>query len=218
MLSDATIARIILMRRFLEERLARKEHFVFSHEIAKHIHASSASVRRDLMTIGFTGSPKRGYDIEELLKKTIDLIESREGQRAALIGIGNLGRALLSFFPGRLPRLEIVAGFDVNPEKFDRILHGCKVYPMARLAEILREQRVSIGIITVPAAAAQDVADELVASGVRGILNFAPAKLRLPAGIFVENLDVTMSLEKVAYFAAQQKHSREKGTDEHERN
>jgi redox-sensing transcriptional repressor len=210
MLSENTISRIILMRRLLEERSAKGELFIFSHDIARQIHASPASIRRDLMTIGFSGSPTKGYDIQDLLKKTVDLLESPEGQRAALVGIGNLGRALLAFLPGRLPRISIVAAFDSNPEKVNKLLYGCKTFPIADLAGIVGEMGIRIGIVTVPAQSAQEVADQLVLSGVKGILNFAPIKLSAPAAVYVEHLDVTMSLEKVAYRVSNRSELKEK--------
>ncbi len=162
------------------------------------------------MSIGFSGSPTRGYDVEELLKTTVAILEACEGQRVALVGIGNLGHALLAFAPGRVPGLTITAAFDSSPEKVDQVIYGCRAYPVIKLPRIVAEQGIGIGIITVPAAAAQDVADQLVKAGVVGILNFAPIKLRVPAHVHVEHMDVTMALERVAYYACNRNHGNQR--------
>ena len=107
----------------------------------------------------------------------------------------------MTYFAGRRPHLAIVAAFDKDPYKTDRVIHGCRCYGFANLLTVVREKGVRIGIITVPADEAQLVADELCRAGVRGIVNFAPVPLRVPPGVYVEDIDMTMSLEKVAYFA-----------------
>lgn len=94
-----------------------------------------------------------------------------------------------------------MATFDIDPAKIDRVLHGCRAYGMDRLAEITRELDITVGVLTVPAAAAQDVAEAMLAAGVRSFLNFAPAPLRLPPRTFVEEMDIAASMEKAAYFA-----------------
>jgi redox-sensing transcriptional repressor len=96
-----------------------------------------------------------------------------------------------------------VAAFDTDPHKVNRVIHGCRCYPKQQLKEVVAANGIKIGIIAVPATEAQYVADSLIATGVRGILNFAPAPLHVPPSVFVEDIDLTMSLEKVAYFARQ---------------
>jgi redox-sensing transcriptional repressor len=117
--------------------------------------------------------------------------------------MGHLGKAISSFFTGRRPKLSIVALFDTDPEKVNRVVHGSRVYPMEQLEALIAERDIGIGIVAVPGSAAQDVADRLVRAGVRGILNFAPARLRVPPNVYVEDLDITVSLETVALFARQ---------------
>ena len=119
----------------------------------------------------------------------------------AIVGIGNLGRAILSFFQRRRPKLEITAAFDSDPWKVDRVVQGVRCHALADIERVVKEQGITLAVLTVPAGAAQEVADTLVAAGIKGILNFAPAPLRVPLGVFVEDMDLAMSLEKVAYFA-----------------
>jgi redox-sensing transcriptional repressor len=165
--------------------------------------ATAAQVRRDLMAVGYMGTSIRGYAVEELTKSIGSFLDDPQGQTAALVGIGNLGRAILSYFTGRRPNLSIVAAFDVDPNKISRVIHGCRCYPLEELELVAREHDIRLGVLTVPAAAAQTVAESMVRAGIRGILNFAPAPLKAPAGVYVEDIDMTMSLEKVAYFARQ---------------
>ena len=120
-----------------------------------------------------------------------------------LVGIGHLGRALLDFFANRNPKLILCAAFDVNEMRVNRVIHGVRCYAVSKLTEVVKETRAQMGIITVPDSAAQEVASALVEGGVTGLLNFAPVQLRVPNNVFVENLNISTVLEKVAYFAGQ---------------
>lgn len=156
-----------------------------------------------MMAVGYSGSPTRGYDVKELIKSIGAFLDAPKGMNVGLVGVGNLGRAILAYFSGRRPKLSIVAAFDDDPSKTNRKIHGCPCYPVSELTKIVEEKDIRIGIITVPAEAAQRVADELSAAGVRGLLNFAPVRIVAHRPIYVEDIDVTMALEKVAYFARQ---------------
>ena len=199
--SGLLIGRLSLYRRLLDELLAQGVKHFYSHQLAASVGGSAAQVRRDLMTIGFSGSPAKGYQVGQLLESVSRFIDAPEEQRAVLVGVGNLGRAVLSYFVGRRPLLGIVAAFDLNPEKTNRVTHGCRCHPMEQLRELVSEQGASVGIITVPAAHAQSVADQLVEAGVRALVNFAPVRLKVSHQVFVEQIDITTSLEKAAYFA-----------------
>jgi redox-sensing transcriptional repressor len=204
MVPNRTIGRISLYRRLLAGLLADGTKHVFSHELAALAGVSPAQVRRDIMSLGYSGSPAHGYAVEDLINSIGQFLDAPAPEAVALVGVGNLGRAILSYFAGRRPNLTIVAAFDSDPAKANRIIQGCPCHPTEQLASVIAEQGIRIGIIAVPAAAAQGLADLLVRAGVRGILNFAPVPLWVPGTIYVENMDMTMSLEKVAYFARQQ--------------
>jgi redox-sensing transcriptional repressor len=201
--SEKTIGRLSLYRRLLNNLLAEGETHVFSHQLARMARGTAAQVRRDMMAVGYSGSPTRGYDIKELIKSIGHFLDAPRGMNVGLIGVGNLGRAILAYFSGRRPKLSIVAAFDNDPSKINRKIHGCPCFPVNELTKIVREKDIKIGIITVPAEEAQRVADELSAVGVRGLLNFAPVRIIAHRPIYVEDIDVTMALEKVAYFARQ---------------
>lgn len=201
MYSHRTIGRLSLYRRLLYGLAESGTAYVHSHDLASLAEATAAQVRRDLMAVGCSGTPRRGYDVRDLIESIGVLLDTPEAQGAALVGIGNLGQAILAYFSGRRPKLTIAAAFDINPAKVDRVLHGCRCYPVEKLGQVVRRKDLRIGIVTVPAEEAQPIADRLIRAGVRGIVNFAPIPLHVSSNVYVEHVDMTMSLEKVAYFA-----------------
>lgn len=204
-LSDKTIGRLSLYRRVLERgsRAGKPVSHIFSHELAALAGVSAVLVRRDLMMIGFSGNPKKGYDAGELLDCIGKFLDAPGGTNVALIGVGNLGRALLAYFTYRRPTLSIVAAFDTNPEFANRVIQGCRCYSADDMEAVVREKNVRMGVIAVPSQGAQEVADRLVRAGVSGILNFSPVALKVPSSVYVNQIDLTMELEKVAFYARQ---------------
>jgi redox-sensing transcriptional repressor len=198
-----TLGRLSLYRRLLLEQISAGAVQIYSHQLASLAVSTPAQVRRDLMTIGFAGSPRKGYVIRDLVA-TINAVLARSVETAvALVGVGNLGRAILAYYANRQP-VRFAAAFDRDPQKAGRILHGCRCYPADQMPEIIAREQIHVGVIAVPASEAQAVADQLVLAGVKGILNFAPVRLRVPAGMYVEYVDLMMALDKVAYYAHQQ--------------
>jgi redox-sensing transcriptional repressor len=126
---------------------------------------------------------------------------SSTGIPTVLVGVGSLGRALLSYFMTGRSNIRILAAFDADPAKTGRSISGCRVHPMTRLQETVRDLTVNCGLITVPGPEAQKVVDALITAGIHGFVNFAPVRLKVPPTVFVENLDVTSSIEKAAFFA-----------------
>jgi len=199
--SERTIARLSLYRRLLNVLAAEGVTHVVSRELAHLAGRTAAQVRRDLMALGYAGASARGYEVTGLIQSIRRFLDKPGGQDVALVGVGNLGKALLTHFAGRRPNLAITVAFDTDPTKANRTINACRVWPMDRAADILKARDIHIAIVAVPPGAAQQVVDRLVEAGVRGILNFAPVRLRVPEDVFVEDLDMTVSLEKVAYFA-----------------
>jgi redox-sensing transcriptional repressor len=202
---EKTIERLILYRSLLIQARQDAEPGIFSHQLARLAGFSPAQVRRDLMEIGYSGSPAHGYRRETLIRSIGSMVDPEGREEVALAGIGYIGRAILAYFQGRSRHLEISAAFDVDPEKVDRVIHGCRCYPVDQLEGIVRDRGIRIGILCVPAGRAQAVADGFVAGGVKGILNYAPTRLRLPEDVYVENRDMITSVEKVAFFARRKK-------------
>lgn len=199
--SDKTIGRLSLYRRLLAAMRDDGASSVYSHQLATLARGTAAQVRRDVMSTGYSGSPTRGYDINQLLDHIGEVLDGREPEGIALAGVGNLGRAILAYFAGRAPNLSITAAFDTDPDKINRVIHGCRVYEMHDLPAVVEREGIKVGIIAVPAEAAQRTASVLISAGVRGLLNFAPVRLWSPDGVYVEDMDVAMAVERVAYFA-----------------
>lgn len=203
MFSDNVVRRLSSYRRLLRVLASRGTRHVYSHELAALARVTAAQVRRDVMGLNISGNPARGYDVEALSESIGAAIDNPEGEEVALVGIGKLGRAILAYFEGRRPKLSIVAAFDTDPEKVNRVIHGCRCYPLDQLENELRRQNIRCAVVTVPVDDAQPIATRLVQAGVKGILNFAPRPLVVPENVYVESMDVTTALEKVAYFGRQ---------------
>ena len=200
-LSDKTVGRLSLYRRLLADATARGVRHLYSHELARLAGVSAAQVRRDLMAVGYRGTPIHGYEAALLADSIAALLDAPGPQGMALVGVGNLGRAILAYFAGRHPKISFTAAFDSDPAKAGRVVQGCPCHGMDELAKVVRQEGIHAAVIAVPAPSAQEVADRLVAAGVRSILNFAPTALRTGPGVYVEHHHQTTSIERVAFYA-----------------
>jgi redox-sensing transcriptional repressor len=197
-----TIERLAIYRRQLRELKSNRLSHIYSHQLAELANNTSAQVRRDLMIIGCSGgNPKQGYNIDYLLDSIHAILDNDNGQQIAIVGVGDLGKAILSYSNYQRSSLSVVAAFDIDELKIGKVIASCKCYPLSELKTQIGKLGITLGIITVPSACAQKIADKLVEAGVKGILNFAPISLRVPENVFVERIDISMELEKVAYFA-----------------
>lgn len=199
-LPEKTVERLSAYRRTLLNCLSKGKTNIFSHELA-HIHNITAvQVRRDIMFIGYSSSQKKGYDIKELTEVISRTLDNTKGQNVAVVGMGNLGKAITGYFVGKRPKLKIVAAFDNDPEKVNRVIAGIRCYPINDISTIVKELNITIVLLMVPQEAASEVAEKLVISGIKGILNFTSAPLNISPNVFIEEYDMITSLEKVAYF------------------
>ena len=201
--SEHTIGRLSRYRRLLADLLGAGVTSVYSHELARLTGRTAAQIRRDLMAIGCSGSSKRGYHVDALVESIGRFLDDPAGRRLGLVGVGHLGRALIARVAGRRPNLALVAAFDRDPNLAGEVIHGCPCHPMAELARVVADERISVALLAVPAAEANKVAEQLVLSRIRGIVNFAPIHLQVGPEVHVEEVDLTMSLEKAVYFAAE---------------
>jgi redox-sensing transcriptional repressor len=172
---------------------------VSSGRIAEAVGVSDAQVRRDLAALGHLGQRGVGYDARELANAIRAALGIDRQWRAVLIGVGNLGRALLKYQGFRAQGFEIVGLFDSDPTKVGQDVEGLKVEPVSGLAERLAALQAELAVLTVPADTAQAVAEALVAAGVRGILNFAPVVLKLPRRVRLVTVDLAIQLEQLAF-------------------
>lgn len=200
MLPERTVERLSEYRRSLLQCLEEGKTHIFSHELAELHHNTAVQVRRDIMFIGYTSMQRKGYDVRELIDVIGDILDSEKGLNVAVIGVGNLGRAVTTYFIGKRSKLNIIATFDVDTTKIDRVISGVKCYPLSRLKEVVESNNISIAIMTVPADSAPEVSTQLVESGIKGVLNFTTVPLHMGPDVYLDEYDMITSLEKVAYF------------------
>lgn len=203
MVPERTVERLHRYCRLLNGLKQAGQETVFSHDLAGLSGATSAQVRRDLMAAGSIGRAKLGYDVRGLLKRLREFLFAEEGDNVALFGIGNIGMALLPYFLKYRPGLRIVAAFDSSEWKIGRVFHGRECLAMKQVEPVISEKDIRTAILAIPASAAQAVAERVCAAGITGILNFAPVFLKVPADVWVENIDMGVVLEKVAFMARQ---------------
>lgn len=199
-LSPASAARYSLYLRCLEERVRMGCRTISSKQIAEAMGIrADAQVRKDLAPLGGMGRAGIGYPIHDLITAIREALGIHRRWIAVLVGAGNLARALVRYQGFRDQGFDIAGLFDNDPSKVGTEIEQLHVFAIAQLPERIKSSRAEIGIITVPAEAAQAVADVLVEAGIRGILNFAPTVLRLPSEVRLTNVDLSIQLEQLAY-------------------
>lgn len=206
--SGKVIERLSLYRRLMKDAFEGGAVSMYSHDLAEKAGVTAAQVRRDLMEVGFAGTSKKGYEVSGLKKAIASYLDNPDGEKVALVGVGNLGRALLPFFAAHEPNVRINAAFDVDPYKAGRVINGCRVYADSELDEIIKEQDINVAILAVPTEHAQSVTARLINAGICGIMNFAHVALKVPDYVTVENIDMTMVLEKVSFLARKTRQQR----------
>jgi redox-sensing transcriptional repressor len=199
-LPGKTIERLSQYRRMLLNCLQIGKTNIYSHELANMLNLTAVQVRRDIMLMGYSTSQKKGYDIGELVNVIGSILDTRKGQNAAVVGIGNFGRAITGYFTGKRSKLNIVATFDTDVSKINRVISGVNCYPIQELPELVKSLNISIAILTVPPDHAVSVAESLVIAGIKGILNFTSVPLNISSHVYLEEYDMITSIEKVAYF------------------
>ena len=167
--------------------------------IAGGLGLGEVQVRKDLAAVTCCGKPKTGYPLQTLIRDLERFLWADRYNRTVLVGVGNLGLALLSYSGFSEYGLRIMAAFDVNPALVGATVDGKPVLPAPELAGFCRREQIQIGILAVPAAAAQICCDALTKGGVRAIWNFAPTLLRVPEGVLVQQEDMACSLALLAY-------------------
>lgn len=196
---QVVIPRLSLYYRAILE--SRKE-FVSSEELSKLTQFSSSQVRRDLAYFGQFGIPGRGYKTKILKSSILKILGLDREWKVVLVGVGNLGSALLSYKGFAKQGFKISYAFDKDKTKIGRRINSAIVKDIKNLSRLVKAKSIKIAIITVPYDNAQEVADLLVNNGIKAILNFAPVRLRLPKAVTVLNIDLSIELERLAYFLA----------------
>lgn len=205
-ISEAVVRRLPVYLRFLNELNMKNVQTVSSQDLGNKLELNPAQIRKDLAYFGEFGKKGIGYDVNYLIEKIRQILKLDQHIAVALVGAGNLGRALCNYNIYLKDNMKIVSVFDASPDKVGTQINNLTVRPMNELATAIQKDGVRIGIITVPAADAQNVADEFVRGGVEAILNFAPAIIKVPPAIRVHNADFTTDLQSLAYYLEDDQH------------
>jgi redox-sensing transcriptional repressor len=195
----AVVNRLSLYLRELQHLLRDGHQTTSSSHLGSLLGFTDAQVRKDLAYFGHFGYPGIGYRCEELIPEIKRILGTDRAWPVAMVGVGNLGRALLGYRGFGQQNFRIAAAFDVDPEKIGAVIEGVRVHHLDRLAEVVRDQHIQLGMIVVPANWAQSVADKLVTAGIEGIVNFAPVTIVLPPMVSVVGVDLAMELEQLSF-------------------
>ncbi|NPA49136.1 MAG: redox-sensing transcriptional repressor Rex [Thermodesulfobacteria bacterium] len=195
-----TVYRLALYARALERFLAEGKDLISSEELARECGVNSAQLRKDLSYFGQFGVRGVGYSVPALLKHIKRILGTDREWPMVLAGVGHLGMALLNYDLLAQRGFRFVAAFDVDEKKIGRVINDVYVYALEQFGWVVKEHPVKIGVIATPASAAQEVADLFIEHGIKGILNFAPVRIKHPKNVVVEHSDLTILFDKVAFY------------------
>ncbi|MBP3040182.1 redox-sensing transcriptional repressor Rex [Bacillaceae bacterium Marseille-Q3522] len=197
---QATAKRLPLYYRFLKNLHSSGKQRVSSAELSDAVKVDSATIRRDFSYFGALGKKGYGYNVNYLLSFFRKTLDQDELTKVALIGVGNLGTALLNYNFMKNNNMKIECAFDVDEEKVGTKVSNVTIYNLDDLEKVLGETDIQVAIVTVPATAAQLITDRLVHAEIKGILNFTPARLTVPPEIRVHHIDLAVELQSLIYF------------------
>lgn len=197
-LPGKTVERLSLYRRTLLNRVSKE--YIYSHELAELLHLTPVQVRRDFMLIEYTGNSGKGYYVKDLINTISKIIDPPETRYAAVVGMGNLGRAISRHLANKRENIKVLASFDIDEEKISRCSAGVRCYHLNDFENIVQQFEITVGIITTPAEAANAIKNLMISSGIKGILNLTSTPLDVPENIHLEEYDIVTSLEKITYF------------------
>lgn len=196
----ATARRLPLYYRYLILLNEEGKDKVSSSELSEAVQVDSASIRRDFSYFGALGKRGYGYDVKNLLNFFKKILNQDTLTNVALVGVGNLGHALLNYNFKRSNNIRISCAFDINPEITGKILSGVPVYSMADMKQQISDQQITTAILTVPQENAQKTANKMIEAGIKGIMNFTPIRLYAPADVRIQNIDLATELQTLIYF------------------
>jgi len=199
---EPAVRRLSLYLRELEALLAAGRETISSKQLGEVLGLTDAQVRKDLAYFGQFGHPGIGYRVDELIARLRSILGTDRTWNVLVVGAGHLGSALLNYRGFGKKGFQVVAVFDNDPAKIGSRVGpepGFEIYPLERMAEVVAQSDIQIGVLAVPAAVAQATANALVAAGVKAILNFAPASLNVPENVPVATVDLAVHLEQLAF-------------------
>jgi redox-sensing transcriptional repressor len=198
---DIVIRRLPIYVRTLQHIADSGIATVSSDDLADHIGVTAAQIRRDLSYFGKFGKQGKGYEVTTLMAEIRHILNLDQQWDVALVGFGHLGQAIAAYRGFEASSFRIAAIFDRNPERVGTVSDsGVCVQPQADIVRVVGELGIRMGIVAVPASAAQEVTNQLVAGGVRAILNYAPVILRVPANVWIREIDPTSAMQSMTYY------------------
>ncbi|MCX7412757.1 MAG: redox-sensing transcriptional repressor Rex [Planctomycetia bacterium] len=202
--SDASVPKVVVSRlslylRELQRLQAAGQQTISSSQLGTLLGFSDAQVRKDLGFFGQFGYPGVGYRCDELIRAMRDILGTNHPWPVVMVGVGNLGQALLGYRGFGRQNFSIQAAFDADPAKVGQTIQGIRIQHIDELPDVVKEKGIRLGMIVVPAERAQEAADRLVAAGIEGIVNFAPVTLTLPPHVQSVSVDLAIELEQLSF-------------------
>ncbi len=204
-ISDAVIERLPLYYRDLLLLQDAGIDIISSEKLGERLGITPEQIRKDLTCFGAFGKKGVGYYVSELCQQIVEIIGLQQHWKIGIAGIGHLGWALANYKTFGSLGFRTTGFFDVDLRIIGQNVGGVEVTPISEMGEVIQREGIQIGIITTPAAVAQQVADQMVAAGIRGILSFAPLRLTVPDGIFVFREDLSIGLSRISYYLTNKK-------------
>ena len=198
-ISIQTVERLSIYRKILEELHNEGVTHVYSHQLAKLVGITPAQLRRDLASFGSFGNISTGYNVYQMILTLSRLLGTDTVQPVALIGMGNLGRAILAYRGFEERGFHIAVVFDMDSEKVGRVFAGRRCFHLNELETVLPNYQPSIAILACGSQGLQNIVERLGKSGIRGIINFVPKKINQVRGIYLEDIDISAKMEKISF-------------------
>lgn len=199
-ISEAVVRRLPLYLRYLNNLQTMNVRTVSSQQLGEALDLNPAQIRKDLACFGEFGRKGIGYEVDYLIGKIKNILKLDQHINVVIIGAGHIGHAISNYNAYLKDNMKIVSILDNDPAKVGKIIAGISIQPLDNLVNVVKEENIRVGIISVPADAAQSVADRLISAGIHAILNFAPIKLRVPDCVRVHYADFTMELHSLSYY------------------
>lgn len=202
--SDASVPKVVVSRlslylRELQRLQAAGQQTISSGQLGTLLGFSDAQVRKDLGFFGQFGYPGVGYRCDELIRAMRDILGTNHAWPVVMVGVGNLGQALLGYRGFGRQNFSIQAAFDADPTKVGQTVQGIRIQSIDELPDVVKSKGIRLGMIVVPGERAQEAADRLVAAGIEGIVNFAPVTLTLPPHVQIVSVDLAIELEQLSF-------------------
>ncbi len=196
------VKRLPVYLRVLDNLIRRDREIVLSRELSEETGFTAEQIRKDLTNFGAFGTRGTGYDVSYLRQQILNIIGLNTKTPVIVVGMGHLGSALSRYNMTKNPYVDIVGLFDLDPQVIGtKIIHQ-EVLPLSEMPRVINDKKVKVAMITVPATSAKDIVKELVGCGINAILNFAPTKLEVPEGIYLQNVDFSIELQSLIYYVS----------------